>query len=162
MLRSIIAQLCRKSSAVPDEAACILENSYKIREIPDHRKLLTILSMLAEEVDRVWIIVDALDECQSSEVLFKILSGILDMNKKGNLHVFVSSRDLVDFRREMAGEYSATVTIGNYGDADSDTNMEDIERFIDTSISERHHLKIQPDNIKAKIRETLTDKAEGM
>ena len=116
MLRSITAQMCRKLCKRSEEATCKLEEFYKLGTIPNNKELIKILSILIQKVDRAYIIIDALDECLNREVLFKVLSDLLDISDSGNIRVFVSSRDLVDFRNGMAGKYTSVVTVRDYED----------------------------------------------
>ena len=162
MLRSIIVQLCAKAATIPEDVARILQNSYQIQAYPNKTDLIKMLSMLAEDLDQAYIFIDALDECMNRDVLFKLLSDTFNACGSSHLSWFVSSRDLVEFRREILGTCTAQVSIGNYEKAGDHANAEDIRRFVEASIADRHYLKIQTDDVKEKIANTLTEKAGGM
>ena len=162
MLRSIVAQICFRSAQIPVETARLLQNSYSVRELPDTRKLANILSLLTQSSERAFVIIDALDECRSRDVLFRAITDILRMGDPRKLRLFVSSRDLPDFQRVLSSRCTSHVSIGCDSDVDGQNNTEDIRRFIESSISEQHYLKIQTDEVKEKVVATLFEGAKGM
>ena len=162
MLRSIIVQLCAKAATVPEDVARMLQNSHRTQAYPNKNYLVKMLSMLVEDLDRAYIFVDALDECMNRDVLFKLLSDTLVACGSAHLACFVSSRDLVEFRRGIKSMCTAQISIGNYEKVGDHANAEDIRRFVEASIAERHHLKMQTDDVKERITNTLTERAGGM
>lgn len=162
MLRSITVQLCAKTATIPEDVARTLQNSYRTQAYPNKADLVRMLSMLAKDLDRAYIFIDALDECMSRDVLFELLSDILNARGSAHLAWFFSSRDLVEFRRELLDMCTAQIPIGNYEKAGDHANAEDIRRFVEASIAERHYLKTRTDDVKEKIANTLTERAGGM
>lgn len=162
MFRSILVQLCARAATIPENVARMLQNSYRTQAYPNKNDLVSMLSVLVKDIDRAYIFIDALDECMNRDVLFKLLSDTLNACGPVHLACFVSSRDLVEFRREITDMCTAQIPIGNYEKAGDHANAEDIRRFVKASIAERYHLKTQTDDVKEKITNTLTERAGGM
>ena len=162
MLRSIVAQMCFKSTQIPIEAARLLQDSYSVRELPDSRRLAKILSLLTKGLERAFIVIDALDECRSRDVLFRAITEIMSMDNPGRLWLFVSSRELPDFQRVLSSRCTSHVHLGSDNDVDGHNNKDDIRRFIESSIAEQHYLNAQTDEVKEKVMTALSGGAKGM
>ena len=108
----------------------------------------------------VTIIIDALDECRSSQR--HELLGALDVILERSAHlvkVFVSSRDDVDIVLRLQEHPNIYISIGD--------NTGDIQRFIQSQIhkaqSDRRLLKgTIPPELTELITKSLTEKAGGM
>ena len=108
----------------------------------------------------VTILIDALDECRSSQR--HELLGALDVILERSAHlvkVFVSSRDDIDIVLRLQEHPNIYISVGD--------NTEDIEKFIQSEIqkaqSDRRLLKgtISPE-LTELITENLTETAGGM
>jgi KAP family P-loop domain len=168
ILRSIVKQLsCTKPdlpirSPIPqeyekrkEEAECNGSEPTKL-SVDESTEIILALT----EINPVIIIIDGLDECDTSRryELFKAFETII--NESANLvKIFVSSRDDTDIVCNM--EDSSNILIN------ARDNSDDIHRFVhsevERSIADKRLLNGQvSDDLKSHIIKTLVEGAEGM
>ena len=95
MVRSLIDQLLVRVPKVPQ----LIENlykQYKKTQAPEVH-LLEMLKALLKSFQEVYVIVDALDECNDRVRLMRILNQIREWHLSG-LHMIVTCRDEPDLR----------------------------------------------------------------
>ncbi|ETS82755.1 hypothetical protein PFICI_04631 [Pestalotiopsis fici W106-1] len=91
VLASLLTQLLRGQSFLPDHVRSISETHQKKGTHLTHSELLTSLSRVIPEYDRVFIVLDALDECTSQNRV-KFLSDMHDLQIKMNINILATSR----------------------------------------------------------------------
>ena len=164
VMSSVLKQLCLKMPSMPKEAASQVESCYSVGEQPSTPKTMDIISSLATAETDLYIILDALDECKEVTQLMKLLSSICkDLPK--NLHVLVASRDLGEIKRPMELLNYKKIQIGSSSNGHTEScNVidNDILLYIEKSLIDQHYLNIRSDDIKARIKKTLVEKADGM
>ena len=158
MLRSLIAQLSLQGR----EAHKPLDDIYS--ECGSGRLQLT-LSMLLETLrkilegfTRVFIILDALDECKEKDYLTKILEKIAGWNIAG-LHMLVTSRREKDIEDSLS-----TLTDNNHMICiESALVKDDIRAYVRSRIRTDSKLrKWQESDVQTEIEKVLVEKASGM
>jgi SpoVK/Ycf46/Vps4 family AAA+-type ATPase len=93
MIRSLISQLYNRSDITRTLIDSLCGDG---RQQPSSESLCKIFLQLVKQVDRAWIILDALDECKTrkgnqTEGLLSWIRGLLDSELK-NVHLLVTSR----------------------------------------------------------------------
>ena len=168
MLRAILKQLLCYNSLWQERSSTAQEYRVRKSEANEDGSEVSRLDIL-ETRDQVieiasqmpvTILIDALDECRSSQR--HELLGALDVILERSSHlvkVFVSSRDDIDIVLRLQEHPNIYISIGD--------NTGDIEKFIQVEIqkaySDRRLLKgtISPE-LTELITENLTEKAGGM
>ena len=169
MLRSVIKQLCIKSPALSNDAVSQIQRCCNAGERPNDEQLVGLLRPIAEGTGKLYIVIDALDECVERKHVIKLLAAMAAL-KLQNLHLLVTSRDLVDIRRILEPVIDAEIPIGS-ARKDKERHsrkqrlkgiQKDIALYVERSLTEQHYLNLRNDEIKGKIREKLVDQADGM
>ena len=158
MLRSLIAQLSLQSieAFMPVDAlysACGNGTSQ-----PSLPMTLKALKDTAEKFTDVFILVDALDECNE---LAKLLTNVEDMvgSKIASLHMLVTSRR----EKEIEDSMSTLLDDEHKVCIQSTLVKDDIRAYVRGRICEDRKLKKwQKPDIQAEIEEVLVEKADGM
>jgi ankyrin repeat domain-containing protein 50 len=121
--------------------------------------LKEMLFCTIEASGHVFIVVDALDECPSNGDREKLLAVISDMKSRSldNLHVLVTSRRVPDIEEALL----SLLTVPPIPLQGSQVDL-DIKLHISSQLSADPKLKMWPKEVKVKIENTLTDKANGM
>ncbi|KAL8822478.1 MAG: hypothetical protein Q9191_006789, partial [Dirinaria sp. TL-2023a] len=157
MLRSLVLQILRQHSVVPDAVLGIYEGHE--HEQPSREGLLKALEAMISKCKQVYIILDALDECPSSNNERAKLVSMLKFFKHfdmTNLHMLVTSRkelDLVDLEKLVT---SWPISIQN-SDVDNDILL-----HVRTQLCNDPKLCNWPQEVKDQVEQKLTSGAHGM
>ena len=126
IIRSLLYQLCRANQSLIPE----VNKEYDDRQ---NRSLLlntwgNLLETFICRSERVYIILDGLDECNEIERK-QLLRTVLGFRQNcSNLHVLIASRKEVDIRQELATECETLIV--------EEKNRTDIKRFVTREIND--------------------------
>jgi hypothetical protein len=148
----VINQLCRQSSNI----------SAKVRELhhdgdePTVASLLVALSDVLDNFDRVYLVLDALDECHNRPNLLNTLVNIATNNAFTKIQILALSRKEPEIERATTGIF-AVISLSNNRWVD-----EDIRAYIQSHISQDRKLNRWPQSLKDEIEAALMKGAKGM
>jgi hypothetical protein len=111
LLKSVIYQLIASEEVIPSSAAS-LKSRYNGLQEPNLDELLEVVIEVVSEIERTFLIIDALDECPKEErqVFFEtFIKGSLPRN----LNVLVTSRKEPDIEATLGPSFSRTICIQN-------------------------------------------------
>ena len=106
-----------------------------------------------------FFIIDALDECNEREKLLGLLERIYEQ-RHAKLHILVTSRQELDIEESLEAMTNDETRICIQSELVQEDILTYIQDRLESDISLKR-FKRQP-KIQAKIRETLTEKADGM
>ncbi|QIW96755.1 hypothetical protein AMS68_002273 [Peltaster fructicola] len=155
LLRSLVAQLASK-----EPASSALRQAYEkpYRTIPTTEVLEQILNLSLEPYSRVFIAIDALDECPGAGNARKDVLDALErfITQTPKLRLFMTSRDLSDIRlmmQDLEVQQIAAATLAV---------DKDIRRYLCMQLQgDRRLARFKPD-LKMEIERTISSKADGM
>ncbi|KAJ4286967.1 hypothetical protein N0V90_012847 [Kalmusia sp. IMI 367209] len=165
MVRSLISQLYYKCTDAQEQLEPLFSSCQNGRSQPSCETLCKALSKMIEHAKEVWIVLDALDECQtrvgpSREELLEWIGEILS-SEHMNVHLVVTSRPEHDIQEELN---NVAERRGKIIPIQSDLVEDDICKYIRVHVNEGKGLKrwqSRPD-IQDKIRTSLMQKANGI
>ncbi|KAG2416038.1 hypothetical protein HFD88_007230 [Aspergillus terreus] len=104
LLASLLKQLCQQQSSLPNSVQRLYDHHKKKTTQPTLKEISEILHSVAIMYSRVFIIVDALDECQEYDgCRTTFLSEILTLQTKSGATIFVTSRFVPEIERTFDG-----------------------------------------------------------
>jgi hypothetical protein len=152
---SLVAQLCNK-----DPGLSMLRQAYEKpgRSRPGLVDLQKILYFSIASFDGLFLHVVALDECPEVEdVRQVVLDGVQQLLARApNVRVFVTSRDVPDIRSRMEVLGATQLNIA------AETVDSDIGRYVSNQLSRDRRLSRLDIPMQTLIRDTLSNKANGM
>ncbi|KAE8417808.1 hypothetical protein BDV36DRAFT_283421 [Aspergillus pseudocaelatus] len=152
LLASLLKQLAEGCLSLPESVKDIFNRNKAQKTRPSLEDILSTLHSIAAKYSRVFIIVDALDECQTSEgCRMKFLSEILRLQEKHGANIFATSR--ID--DDIGKTFSNAISLKIYA------RDNDIEMYLD----ERMRLQnsdIFDDTIKSTIKRDVVKGTGGM
>jgi Cdc6-like AAA superfamily ATPase len=165
MVMSLISQLYTRFERTQKPLDALFGSCDSGRSQPSCQSLCSALTQMIEQVDEVWVVLDALDECRTragseTQGLLRWIATFLN-SKHNNAHLLVTSgpeQDIVSELNEIAREEKAIISI------QSDLVKSDIEAYIEAKIIHGDGLKRwqhRPD-VQDKIKSRLVGKANGM
>lgn len=158
ILAALIKQLCRKKDSIPPWLLKFKHDSLSpsTASTPD-----TFIS-LAKGFEKVFVVIDALDECPKRERPDIIGSVIKIVNALPCIKVFITSRRELDIVDVFENGSTPTIQIK------AESVAEDIELYVREEVMKLRkghygkRLWIESNELEEKITSTLTKKAEGM
>jgi len=162
LLSSVIFQLCDQSDFYYNILSTFYSTHGNGAQNPSDDELSQCLKELLELPGQVpvYLVVDALDECQSTPVPFsareKVLMLVEDLvnSRFPNLHVCVTSRPELDIKVVVQPLTFRSVSIH-----DEIGQLEDIENYIKKTVNTNRRWKAED---KQLVIDALTDRADGM
>ncbi|KAJ4161615.1 uncharacterized protein LMH87_007645 [Akanthomyces muscarius] len=154
LLASLLRQLAQALPSLPGSVKSLYKSHNNKRTRPSFHEISNTLQTVATMYSRVFIVVDALDECQESDGgRTKLLSEISSLQAKCGVNVFATSRLIPDIIQQMSEKFDGTKTL-NIGASD-----EDVGRYLDGVMSELpKFVGREPDlqrEIKTKIMKAI-------
>ena len=118
-------------------------------------RLIAVIQEMASQFGKLYIVVDALDECgvetyNIAEALKELVDGAKSIN------LAVCSREEEDIREVLADDF---------GRIEIEAHTEDLELYVGAEMSQRKNLKdlyIKNPQLNADIRYSLISRAQGM
>lgn len=150
LLSSLLKQLVLGQEATPDVVKSLYNkhNTGGTRTRPSSQDIIDTLLLVAPIYSRVFIIVDALDECHTAdECRLRFISEILKLQTKTGANLFVTSRYIDDIVDSFKGAISLEIRASN----------EDVLKYLDDRISHSSNvLKECGEQIKMEITKAVS------
>ncbi|KAF7343417.1 HET-domain-containing protein [Mycena venus] len=150
MLRTIVLQLSAQSS-YPYAVLEPLYESSNGQTLPTDEDLWGVLGELLLEFHHTYLVLDALDECNETDLLVQFITRLHNWTKK-SLHLLLTSQPRKIFENSKAFEDASLVVL------DRGVTDEDIKQFVDTALYKLPHLARCAEEISAKV----VTKSNGM
>ena len=153
LLASLLGQLVQGQPSVPK----IVKNLYGLHMVkrmrPSFDEISKVLQSTMASYSRTFIIIDALDECATSDgTRGKFLSEIFKLQAKTGASLFATSRFIPDITEEFKGSPSLEIR----------ANDEDVRRYLDGHMSHlRPFISRKPD-LQEEIKNEIVQAVDGM
>ncbi|KAF8247356.1 hypothetical protein K440DRAFT_551235, partial [Wilcoxina mikolae CBS 423.85] len=156
-LATFILQLARQRKHLFPSLVHLYDTHRRDARKPSFSTLRSVLFSLLEEFDTLFLLYDALDECEMRQELMKLLHDLVNTGNRCCIKLFVTSRKEPDI--EQAFRDTQKVEIAAVRVA------QDIEVYVDYELQNRLQngdLILQDSGMKAVILDTLCNRAGGM
>jgi Cdc6-like AAA superfamily ATPase len=146
LLGSLLKQLTQGRSSLPESMKSLHDSHKEKRTPPSFNEISKALQSVTAMYSRVFIIVDALDECQvSNGCRTRFLSEIFNLQAKCQASLFATARFMPEINEKFKESLRLEIRASN----------QDVERYLDGHMSQLprcvlHSLELQ-DEIKAEI-----------
>jgi Cdc6-like AAA superfamily ATPase len=122
LLSSLLKQLSQERPSLPDSVKALHDQHRNKRTRPSIDELSRALQSVAAMYSRVFIIIDALDECQASDgCRARFLSEIFTLQAKTGANLFATSRHISNIEKEFEGSTLLEIR----------ASEEDVRRYLD-------------------------------
>jgi hypothetical protein len=153
LLASLLKQLSMRQLSLP---GCLkdLYDEHKVKgSRPSLEEISRLLQAVATVFSRLFLIVDALDECQVSDrCRSTFISSIFNLQAKTGAKLFTTSRPIPDIEREFKGFLSREI-LATDGD---------IRRYLDGHMSQLPVFVLSRLNLQEDIKNEISKAANGM
>ena len=138
LLANLSKQLVKEGS-VPDNVMDLFNRCKAKRKPPSLEEISKVLSSVISSYSRVFIVVDALDECQA-KCRMKFLER-LSPQTETEVNIFATSRFIPEVVKAFEGKASLEIR----------ASKEDVEKYLDENLSQLQRSKSLQNEIKAEI-----------
>ncbi|KAF8835684.1 hypothetical protein BDN67DRAFT_937666, partial [Paxillus ammoniavirescens] len=145
LLRSILNQLCCKQADIPDAIKRLYRVNDKEHPQPTLAQLKTTLGEVMNGFDEVYVLIDALDECDSQAELLDWMKSLQSTTK--GLHLLATSRPERIIEDRMTNFSHVRISL------DSELLDDDIKTYVDERVDASDDLKLlMTEEMKKKLR----------
>lgn len=153
ILASLLKQLCQSRSSLPDTMVSLYNKHKDKRTRPLSDEVSRSLQSVAALYSRVFIAIDALDECKDADgCRSKLLSEICNLQAEAEASLFITSRPIPDietkFQRCLSREIIAS--------------KEDVCRYIDGHMSRLPVFVMNNPELQEQIKTEVSGAVQGM
>jgi ankyrin repeat domain-containing protein 50 len=123
--------------------------------VPQTVDLVPILEKLVQIPERVYIVIDALDECQQKDEMLDLFEAILGW-KENLLHLFVASRPNREISDVFGTENCEKILVQEH------RVDQDIRNYVRKRLTSDRTFKKRPKEFREEIEAAVVSKADGM
>jgi len=153
LFASLLKQLVQEQPSVPEsiKRLYICHKDRRTRPLSD--EILKVLLSVIRDYSRTFIIIDALDECQVSNGVRRILlSEIFNLQAKTAVSLFATSRFIPEIERDFERGLSLEVRASN----------EDVQRYLDSHMLQLPSFVSTNLDLKEEIKTAIVNAVDGM
>jgi hypothetical protein len=155
LIRSLIRQFSATYGGVPTVLTKLYHSCHDGGSQPSVESLQATLLLILEAFDDVYIVLDALDECAERKDVPKWIKQMTSW-RKGKLHLLATSRPEEDIAKDLR------LLDPDHVNIKQDLVSRDVERYINNLLYDEDSFCQWGDEMKANIRKTVLESAEGM
>lgn len=127
LLASLLKQMAQHNYPLPESVKLLYDKHINKRTRPSLDEISKTLTLVATTFSKGFIIVDALDECETSDgCRSRLLSEIFGLQKKCGLHFFATSRFIPDIMAAFHGRASLEIRAAH----------EDVQKYVEERLKE--------------------------
>ncbi|KAJ4182613.1 hypothetical protein NW759_017119 [Fusarium solani] len=153
LLASVLKQLTQCRSSLPDSVKNLYDRHKTKRTRPSLDEILGLLQSVAAMYSRVFIIVDALDECPASDgCRTRFLSELFNLQTRHGTNIFATSR----FIPEIMDRFKTSLSI------EIRASPDDVARYLEGHIGQLPSFVRQDRQLQEEITTGISEAADGM
>jgi hypothetical protein len=150
---NLLKQLAQSQFSLPNNVKILYEDYKQKRTRPLFDELSTALQSVAAIYSQVFIIVDALDECQTSDgCRARFLSEMFSLQAKCRVNLFATSRFIPEVTRKFRGSISLEIR----------ASKEDIGRYLEAHMRHLSSFDEWNRQLQDEIKAGISDAVDGM
>lgn len=153
LMASLLKQLAMCQASLPSSVKDLYDQHNFKRTRPSLDEIVKSLQAVADTYSRVFIIVDALDECQiSNGCRPKLIKNMFDLQANTNTNFFATSRPIPDIEQEFKKWPSREILASD----------EDVGKYLESHMSELPSCVSSRPDLQEEIKAEITSAVEGM
>ena len=153
LLASLLKQLTQRQSSLPDNVKALYNQHRHKRTRPSFDEISRALQSVAAMCSQVFIIVDALDECQASDSCrMKFLTEIFNLQAKCEVHLFATSR----FILEITEVFKSSTWLEIHATRD------DVEMYLEGHMQQLPSFVQRNQQLQEEIKTGISESVNGM
>ncbi|KAM0252823.1 hypothetical protein ACHAQJ_007562 [Trichoderma viride] len=147
LLASVLKQLSESQPWLPESVRNLYNRHKAKRTRPSLDEILTVLQSVTMMYSRIFIVVDALDECHCRA---RFISELSNLQMRNGANIFATSRINLDIKEKFKGNKEVEIR----------AHDEDVQRYLDSQIAQSGRKLLQ--TYHKEIKTAITRVVEGM
>lgn len=153
LLASLLKQLCEPHSSTPKAVKDLYNRHNPRRTRPSVDEISRALQSIAASFSRVFVVVDALDECQTADgCRARFLAEIFAIQAKSNTNIFTTSR----FLPEIGERFDKSTRL------EVRATPDDVGSYLDGHMAQLSGCVTRNQDLQAEIKAAIIDVVDGM
>lgn len=153
LLANLLKQLAQKQASMPDAVKAIYDQYKNQPKRPTLDEILNLLHFVSILYPRLYIIVDALDECQvTNGCRTRLLSGVFELQARVRANIFSTSR----FDPEIEKEFKQSISL------EIRARDEDVQTYLTGSMTRLRPFVSSNPELQNKVKATISNAVDGM
>lgn len=154
ILLSLLKQLAQAQSALPEAIAELYHRHRVEKTRPQLEEILKVLQSVTDShYARVFIIIDALDECSAYDgCRSRLLSALSNLRDTCNANVFATSREIPEITDEFDKDMSLEIR----------ASKEDVKRYLDGHLLHLPSFVRRSSDLQREVVAEIVDSVDGM
>jgi hypothetical protein len=149
LLASLLKQLVQKQPSMPESIKNLYEHCNREQTRPSLEEISEVFHSVVANYSRVFIIIDALDECQNRR---RLLSETSSLQVKTEVNLFVTSRFIPKIMKKFEGSMFLEIRARD----------EDVLRYLDESMPQLPSFVHHNPLLQEEIKITIVKAVDGM
>jgi Cdc6-like AAA superfamily ATPase len=152
-LASLLKQLAESQPSLPGTVKKLYDRHETKRTRPSLEEISKSLQIIATLYSRVFIIVDALDECQISDgCRQRFLSELFNLQAKCESNLFATSRPISSIEKEFEGDLKLDIR----------ASEEDVRKYLEGHMFRLPRFVVQNLGLQEEIKANIVKAVDGM
>jgi hypothetical protein len=153
LLASLLKQLAQRRPVTPESMKSLYERHKRKQTRPSFGEISKVLQYIVADYQKVFIIIDALDECQVTDGgRAKFLSEIFNLQANTGANLFATSRFVPEIERQFEGSIPLEIRASD----------EDVQRYIDGHMSQLRPFVLRDPALLNEIKTEIVKAVDGM
>ncbi|PQE05385.1 hypothetical protein CJF31_00011154 [Rutstroemia sp. NJR-2017a BVV2] len=153
LFASLLKQLVQEQPSIPDNVKTLYDRHKDKRTRPSFDEILGILQTVVTIYSEVFIIVDALDECQISDGCRQsFLSNLFKLQATCRVNLFATSRPISSIEKEFEGSVKLEIR----------ASEEDVRRYLEGYMFRLPGFVARSPELQEEIKTDITNAVDGM
>jgi hypothetical protein len=153
LFASLLKQFVQEQPSIPDRVKTLYNRHKDKQTRPSLDEILGVLQFVAAAYSRIFLIVDALDECQISDgYRQKFLSGLFDLQEKCGANIFATSRPILSIEKEFEGNTMLEIR----------ASEEDVRRYLEGHMFRLPGFVVRSLELQEEIKTKIVKAVNGM
>ena len=156
LLANLLKQLAQQQASIPDSVKTLYDDCRDKHKRPSHDEILSALHSVSTVYSRIFIIVDALDECQvTNGCRTKLLSGIFELQAsqaRVEVNIFSTSRYIPEIVERFKESISLEIR----------ANDEDLQTYLAGHMEQLPPFVLSSPGLQNEVKATISHATNGM
>lgn len=152
MLASLLKQLAQGQPTLSDHLRNLYHKHNDRKSRPSLEEISTVLESVVKAYNRVFIILDALDECEMFGEVQKFLQLLFNIQEKERMNLMATSRFIPPIENQFKNSVTLEIRASN----------EDVKRYLNSRIDLLPSFIRRRPDLKERIQSEISESAEGM
>jgi hypothetical protein len=153
LLASLLKQLIQRRPSVPESFTTLYKRHKDERTRPSFDEISKVLHSIVADYSKTFIIIDALDECQTSDGgRRKLLSEIFSLQAKTGACFFATSRFIPEIKKEFERCVSIEIRASD----------DDVRRYLNGCMSQLPSYVSRSSDLQEEIKTEIVNAVDGM